>query len=66
LVVSDYIPNEELPAVYASVGVLLNDHWQTMRERGFVSNRLFDALACGTPVISNTFRRSPSSSTARC
>jgi glycosyltransferase involved in cell wall biosynthesis len=52
LVVSDYIPNEELPAVYASVGVLLNDHWQTMRERGFVSNRLFDALACGTPVIS--------------
>ena len=34
-------------------GVLLNDHWQTMHEWGFVSNRLFDALACETPVISD-------------
>jgi spore maturation protein CgeB len=24
-----------------------------MRDWGFVSNRLFDALACGTPVISD-------------
>ena len=47
------MPNEDLPAVYSSVGVLLNDHWQTMHEWGFVSNRLFDALACGTPVISD-------------
>ena len=46
-------PNEELPGVYSSVGVLLNDHWQTMHEWGFVSNRLFDALACETPVISD-------------
>lgn len=53
LVVRDYVPNEELPAVYSSVGVLLNDHWQTMHEWGFVSNRLFDALACETPVISD-------------
>ncbi len=53
LVVSDYVTNEELPAVYSSVGVLLNDHWQTMHAWGFVSNRLFDALACETPVISD-------------
>ena len=53
LVVSDYVPNEELPVVYSSVGVLLNDHWETMHEWGFVSNRLFDALACETPVISD-------------
>jgi glycosyltransferase involved in cell wall biosynthesis len=53
LVVSNYVPNEDLPAVYSSVGVLLNDHWQTMHEWGFVSNRLFDALACETPVISD-------------
>jgi len=39
--------------VYSSAGVLLNDHWETMRDWGFVSNRLFDALACGTPVISD-------------
>lgn len=52
LVVRQYVPNEELPTVYSSVGVLLNDHWQSMHDWGFVSNRLFDALACGTPVIS--------------
>ena len=53
LVVSSYVPNEELARVYSSVGVLLNDHWATMHEWGFVSNRLFDALACETPVISD-------------
>ena len=45
------MPNEELPIVYSSIGVLLTDHWDTMHEWGFVSNRLFDALACDTPVI---------------
>jgi glycosyltransferase involved in cell wall biosynthesis len=53
LVVSTHVDNDELPVVYSSVGVLLNDHWQTMREWGFASNRLFDALACETPVISD-------------
>ena len=45
--------NEDLPIVYASAGVVLNDHWTTIREYGFVSNRIFDVLACGTPVISD-------------
>ena len=53
LIAGDYVANENLPRVYSSVGVLLNDHWESMREWGFVSNRLFDALACGTPVISD-------------
>jgi glycosyltransferase involved in cell wall biosynthesis len=53
LIVSQYVRNEDLPAVYSSVGVLLNDHWETMRAWGFVSNRLFDALACATPVVSD-------------
>ncbi len=53
LVVSSYVANEDLPIVYSSAGVLLNDHWKTMHEWGFVSNRLFDALACDTPVISD-------------
>jgi spore maturation protein CgeB len=39
--------------VYSSAGVLLNDHWDPMRAWGFVSNRLFDALACGTPIVSD-------------
>jgi spore maturation protein CgeB len=53
LVVSNYVPNNELPRLYASAGVVLNDHWASMRDAGFVSNRLFDVLACGTPVISD-------------
>ncbi|MFP5256346.1 MAG: glycosyltransferase [Acidimicrobiia bacterium] len=53
LVVADHVDNAELPAVYASAGVVLNDHWRTMQAWGFVSNRLFDVLACGTPVISD-------------
>lgn len=53
LVVSDHVPNEDLAAVYSSIGVLLNDHWDTMREWGFVSNRLFDALACEAVVVSD-------------
>ena len=32
---------------------MLADHWPDMRERGFVSNRVFDALACGAFVISD-------------
>ena len=53
LIVTDHIDNSRLPTVYASAGVVLNDHWRTMRAWGFVSNRLFDVLACGTPVISD-------------
>jgi glycosyltransferase involved in cell wall biosynthesis len=53
LVVADHVDNEDLPVVYSSAGVVLNDHWRTMRAWGFVSNRLFDVLACGTPAISD-------------
>lgn len=59
LVVAERVPNRELPAVYSSVGVLLNDHWDTMKAWGFVSNRLFDALACGTPVVSDDLPEVP-------
>lgn len=53
LIAADHVANEDLPAVYASAGVVLNDHWETMRVAGFVSNRVFDVLACGTPIISD-------------
>ncbi len=53
LIVRDYIDNEDLARVYSSAGVVLNDHWDSMRDWGFVSNRIFDALACGAPVISD-------------
>ncbi len=53
LIMAEFVPNDELATVYSSVGVLLNDHWDTMRNSGIVSNRLFDALACGTPIVSD-------------
>lgn len=31
----------------------LNDHWKDMLDYQFVNNRIFDALACGLPVISD-------------
>ena len=49
----EYIPNEILRKYYSKCGVLLNDHWDTMREKGFISNRLFDAAACGATIISD-------------
>jgi hypothetical protein len=53
LIRARHVPNEQLPTVYSSAGVVLNDHWSTMRAWGFVSNRVFDVLACGTPVVSD-------------
>jgi len=48
-----HIPNESLREYYTTCGVLLNDHWDTMRREGFISNRMFDALACGANIISD-------------
>ena len=48
-----FIPNSELHKYYSSCNILLNDHWDDMRNMDFPSNRLFDALACGTFVISD-------------
>lgn len=53
LVVAPSVPNEELGRLYGAAGVVLNDHWPDMRAAGFVSNRLFDAVACGARVISD-------------
>lgn len=47
------IPNEELPGLYESAGVVLNDHWPAMQRRGFIGNRLFDVVAAGGRAISD-------------
>ena len=44
---------QRVPGAYARAGVVLNDHWADMRAGGFVSNRLFDAVACGARVLSD-------------
>jgi len=50
-VTSINVANEQLGPLYASAGVVLCDHWSDMREQGFVSNRIFDALACGARIL---------------
>lgn len=48
-----YLRNDLVSAAYRSAGVVLNDHWDDMREQGFISNRLFDAVASGARVVSD-------------
>lgn len=52
-VVRPPVPNSEVGALYASASVVLNDHHEDMAREGFVSNRVFDALACGARVVSD-------------
>lgn len=53
-----HIPNDELSRVYSSCKILLNDHWDDMREKGFLSNRLFDGFASGALIISDDIKGS--------
>ncbi|MCB2137364.1 MAG: sulfotransferase family 2 domain-containing protein [Rhodobacteraceae bacterium] len=47
------LPSTELGAVYGGAEVVLNDHLVSMRVYGIPNNRIFDALACAAPVISD-------------
>ncbi|MEE3418522.1 MAG: glycosyltransferase, partial [Methanosphaera sp.] len=48
-----HIPNKDLHKAYSSCKILLNDHWEDMSEKGFISNRIFDGIACGAYIISD-------------
>lgn len=48
-----YIPNDEVSNYYSSCDILLNDHWETMKNNGFISNRIFDASAAGAFIITD-------------
>ena len=52
-VAGDFLPNDRLPEAYASAHLVLNDHHSEMAEAGFLSNRLFDAVATGSRVLSD-------------
>jgi len=49
----EFLANDELPAAYASAGAVLNDHWPDMAAEGFLSNRLFDAAACASRIVTD-------------
>jgi GT2 family glycosyltransferase/spore maturation protein CgeB len=53
MIKGEYFPNEQLNRLYSSTKIILNDHWTDMKENGFISNRIFDALACGSFIISD-------------
>jgi spore maturation protein CgeB len=47
------IPNAMVGDLYRKAGVVLNDHWPDMQRAGLLSNRVFDVLACGAPIVSD-------------
>lgn len=49
----DYLDNNELGIAYASAPAVLNDHWDSMRDFGYVSNRIFDILGSGGVPVSD-------------
>lgn len=51
-----HIPNNELHTAYSSCKILLNDHHDDMREKGFISNRIFDGFASGAFIISDNVK----------
>lgn len=53
MICGENISNARLGKYYASAGIVLNDHWESMRDYGFLSNRLFDCVACNAVVISD-------------
>jgi hypothetical protein len=53
LIAGEFVDNDEVPAMYRSAGIVLNDHWPDMAREGFYSNRLFDAVVSGGRVVSD-------------
>ena len=48
-----HVGANRLGRIYASAGVVVNDHWPDMRDYELVNNRVFDVLAAGGQVISD-------------
>ena len=48
---AQYINNDEVYKYYSNADIVLNDHWDSMRENGFISNRIFDVLACNGFIL---------------
>lgn len=56
MIASEYLPNEKLGTWYSAAPVVLSDQYQDMSDFGYIPNRVFDAYACGTTVISAPWR----------
>lgn len=49
----DHVTYDELAQIYAQSRVVLNDHMPHMAQLGMMSNRAYDAIACGAYVLSD-------------
>lgn len=47
------VRNEQLGDIYRSASVVINDHLVVMRRLQIGSNRIYDGLACGRPVLND-------------
>lgn len=52
-IAGEFLANEDLPSAYARSQIVLNDHHREMADEGFLSNRLFDAVASGARVLTD-------------
>lgn len=47
------VDNQSIGKIYAEADIVLNDHTPVMKKQGFLSNRIFDTLACGAVPITD-------------
>lgn len=52
-IASEWLDEKRIAEVYRTSTSVLNDHWPDMAANGFISNRVFDAVASGAVVISD-------------
>lgn len=48
-----YLDNTNLYKYYSNADIVLNDHMQTMKDNGSISNRIYDVTACKGFIISD-------------
>ena len=52
-ILENFVSNSDLEAAYKLGRVALCDHWNDMKRFGFVSNRIFDCLSIGMPILTD-------------
>ena len=48
---ANLVPFDNLNQIYSQYKIVLNDHWQDMREMGYISNKCYDIIACGSILL---------------
>ena len=52
-ILGKHVSNSELGFMYKNGRVALCDHWDDMKKFGFVSNRIYDCLSIGMPILTD-------------